>query len=420
MTTLIKRNLEEMKKLVLFIAATFLFVGLMAQTSTVSSGNWTNAGNWTAGVPGDELAQVNNAMNLNTTLNIGNGADYRINADVTDPSGGAAYSINQSGTSIVDIDARVEIEGNYSLSNSSSLTVRSGDTLIIRGNLTATQSSVITVEAGGVLIIDGDLSLNQSTLFNVDGNLVVGGDVEARNSSGMAGSGNLEVGGTVDIRNGSTIFGSTSDCPTSPCEYGSGAGLPIKLISMEANAVKSNVIKVDWTTASEINNDYFIIEVSLDGSNYIELGRESGAGNSYKKLDYSMLKELPFNESAELIYVKLSQFDFDGATESFDPVVVRMNEHDAAAIDQFKFSAYPNPGKGHLINLKSERMPAANYNLQLLSTSGQLIQQESISISENQNFFQYQLSINRSLEKGIYILRLSDGNENYILKYMVQ
>lgn len=90
--------------------------------------------------------------------------------------------------------------------------------------------------------------------------------------------------------------------------------LPVELVSFSAEKHKnSNVIS--WITASEKNNDYFLIEKSLDGENWRPIGKVSGAGNSSEMISYSLKDE---NVDDVVNYYRLTQVDFDGKFETFN------------------------------------------------------------------------------------------------------
>ena len=73
--------------------------------------------------------------------------------------------------------------------------------------------------------------------------------------------------------------------------------LPISLISFEATPGNNNVL-LDWTTATEINNDYFTIERSADGINFEKVGNvpsQAMGGNSTSNLYYNLVDENPLS-----------------------------------------------------------------------------------------------------------------------------
>lgn len=66
---------------------------------------------------------------------------------------------------------------------------------------------------------------------------------------------------------------------------------------------------IEWSTASETNNDFFTIDYSKNNKNWTEIIEEPGAGNSNEKISYIIEVE---NQSG---YYRLMQTDFDGTTE---------------------------------------------------------------------------------------------------------
>jgi hypothetical protein len=99
---------------------------------------------------------------------------------------------------------------------------------------------------------------------------------------------------------------------------GDGAPLPIELLSFDAEPV-SNTVLVSWTTASEINNDFFTVERSVDATNFVAIGTVNGAGNSSSTRSYSFVDVQPM---MGVSYYRLRQTDFNGDFEVFDPVAV--------------------------------------------------------------------------------------------------
>src|ERR1041385_9231891 len=70
-----------------------------------------------------------------------------------------------------------------------------------------------------------------------------------------------------------------------------------------------DAVELVWTTASEINNDYFSVERSEDAISYQVVGTVKGAGNSTQELYYSLKDQSPVRG---INYYRLKQTDFDG------------------------------------------------------------------------------------------------------------
>ena len=58
--------------------------------------------------------------------------------------------------------------------------------------------------------------------------------------------------------------------------------LPVELIDFDGEKVKSGV-QLTWATSSELNNDFFTLERSLDGQNFEAIAEVGGMGTSNEK-----------------------------------------------------------------------------------------------------------------------------------------
>jgi len=84
--------------------------------------------------------------------------------------------------------------------------------------------------------------------------------------------------------------------------------LPIELISFEAHA-NDGKVDLKWVTATEINNDFFTIEKTKNGSDFVEVAVVQGAGNSNGILEYL---EVDWEPWEGVSYYRLKQTDFNG------------------------------------------------------------------------------------------------------------
>lgn len=85
--------------------------------------------------------------------------------------------------------------------------------------------------------------------------------------------------------------------------------LPIELISFNARAMGRDAL-LEWTTATEIDNDRFEVERSTDGIAWSTVRTVPGTGNSLVPIAYELLDPSP---PAGTDYYRLRQVDFDGA-----------------------------------------------------------------------------------------------------------
>lgn len=92
---------------------------------------------------------------------------------------------------------------------------------------------------------------------------------------------------------------------------GGGAALPIELLTFTVTMEVDKVV-ITWTTATEINNDFFTVERTLDGINFEEVLEMPGSGNSFEPLIYNGYDEYPLPGTS---YYRLKQTDYDGQFE---------------------------------------------------------------------------------------------------------
>lgn len=85
--------------------------------------------------------------------------------------------------------------------------------------------------------------------------------------------------------------------------------LPVKMLSFSATP-ENKKVRLNWITASEQSNAYFMVQRSIDGENFADIEKVKGAGDSNEKLNYETYDEHPF---AGVSYYRLKQVDFNGA-----------------------------------------------------------------------------------------------------------
>lgn len=112
--------------------------------------------------------------------------------------------------------------------------------------------------------------------------------------------------------------------------------LPIELTSFAAFC-KEKYILLEWETASERNNDYFVIERSIDGIHFISVGTVQAVGNSTTPQNYQFED---FQVNSGKVYYRLKQIDDDGQY-SYSSVV--LTDCKSSSLSNPLISIYPNP-----------------------------------------------------------------------------
>lgn len=142
-------------------------------------------------------------------------------------------------------------------------------------------------------------------------------------SSGYATNSNVFTSiGDLHLLPGTSIEGTNvginsdfdGDIRTSPYSIGGDQGsenLPVELLSFSAHTNSRNLVEVNWTTSTEINNHIFIVERSQNSTTFDSVTFANGAGNSNTIINYQITDNAPFEG---ISYYRLRQIDYDGLT----------------------------------------------------------------------------------------------------------
>lgn len=114
------------------------------------------------------------------------------------------------------------------------------------------------------------------------------------------------------------------------------SALPVTIVQFSAEVVENESILISWTTASESENAYFVIQRSIDGARFEDVGFIEGAKNSEDIKDYDFMDT---NSYQGLSYYRLKQVDLNG-TEDFSELISVYLE-----TERERLIIYPNPVK---------------------------------------------------------------------------
>ncbi len=115
-------------------------------------------------------------------------------------------------------------------------------------------------------------------------------------------------------------------------------GTPVELVSFSANYI-NGVVKLNWITASELNNSGFEVERKSEYTQWKEIGFVKGSGTTTETKTYSFSDHLSGVNENKLFY-RLKQIDYDGSYKYSNEISVKINNTPAS----FELSQnYPNP-----------------------------------------------------------------------------
>ncbi|MFY0643607.1 MAG: T9SS type A sorting domain-containing protein [Bacteroidia bacterium] len=174
--------------------------------------------------------------------------------------------------------------------------------------------------------------------------------------------------------------------------------VPVDLVYFEGEVSNGDAI-LNWQTASELNSERFVIEKSYDGNLFAQVGVIEAAGNSAEILNYSMIDQ---DMGEGDVYYRLSQFDFDGTMEVFEPIVLN------AKMDQGRIKISPNPSEG-LINIDLPSTTTSS-ELTILDMTGKELFRMHIGIEVHGSQQVVDLT---QLPKGLYYVKYGNSRDGF-------
>ena len=115
--------------------------------------------------------------------------------------------------------------------------------------------------------------------------------------------------------------------------------LPVELIDFKGIYAWDGIM-LSWSTVSEVNADYFLIERrKLHETSFVDVGTVAAHGNTNERIDYRYQD----NGVGGAVYYRLKMVDYDGTFEYSETVLV------APELSQQAVVFYPNPTKEYIL-----------------------------------------------------------------------
>ncbi len=376
-----------------------LFAISIATTATihtsVANGSWSSSTTWSpAGVPAQNdtiiLASPYKVTSTSDiTIGTSTGGKITINDGANLDMGSHQFSLGHNASlinngtlsiSTLELDdassltnagtltahTGIELNTSKSFTNSGTLTTGSfslddNSTFTNTGSVTATTvetNSTSTFTDNGSMTVSTSIEIDASSTFIVGAGVTLndGGAFDDNSSTGITDNGAILVSGTATFYGGSSISGSgyltgnvisdfhnttvwgvpSSYFPCHTCTIPT-VGLPIQLVSFSA-ANSNDAVQLEWTTASEIDNNYFTLSRSTDGTDFTVIDNVKGSGKSSAAHSYTYTD---LGAETGTNYYKLQQTDYDGTITTVGIAVANVTSLATHA------EVFPNPVKNN-------------------------------------------------------------------------
>ena len=176
--------------------------------------------------------------------------------------------------------------------------------------------------------------------------------------------------------------------------------LPVEWINFIAVG-EDDKVKLEWSTASENSNHYFVVEKSEDGLDFIALDTVGGAGVSVAQSDYSYIDIKPYEF---ISYYRIKQVDFDRSSSYSQIRAVNRNE--------MGIRIYPQPAYDN-VTIAISNSEYSEVKIQLIDKVGKTVY-EKITTENNNKTIQVDLS---GLPEDLYFLIVTEGANTLTQKF---
>ncbi|WP_235296444.1 SdrD B-like domain-containing protein, partial [Portibacter marinus] len=183
--------------------------------------------------------------------------------------------------------------------------------------------------------------------------------------------------------------------------------VPVELISFTGKwNEERNFTELEWSTATEIDNDYFEIERSFGTTNnFAKIGVVAGNGTTFETQEYGF--DDRNIESNGIYFYRLRQLDYDGTFAYSDIIAIRVEREADTEIE-----IYPNPTIEYFnIDVKTDKQ--RDITVRLFDMSGKLVSSRYVQAGDVQyeNIIRIDVS---DLPAGLYNVRTEVGKELFV------
>jgi len=292
--------------------------------------------------------------------------------------------------------------GTLSVSHTASATTTNGLSIADASTIAVRQESYWTISSSGLTTTTQYAVQAGGTGFGTVGNL---SDLRIMHKTSAAGGTNTTATGNAtnflaqrtsvplsDFSNTNYYIGSVNATRTP---------LPVTLIGFIATNINDGIL-LNWSTATELNFDYFSLQKSSDGQSFYEIAQVQGHGTTNVAHSYS------YEDKSPLIgknYYRLTSVDFDNYQETFKVI-----EQDYTGAKDFMVSPTLTDGTSVTFNINFE---ASNGSVTIYDQLGSPVASYQVNETSNVLFA-------NPMKSGIYLARYSSPVFSKTVRFVVK
>ena len=224
-------------------------------------------------------------------------------------------------------------------------------------------------------------------------------------TSGFAPTINVSGSDFVDLNdayyNAPVSETSFDDDSTFICDFnqtGTLNALPIELSLFKAQLMEESRVLLQWTTETETNHAFFVLERSHDAQSWLAIAQIEGNNNSVEQQHYAIIDNNPL---AGRSYYRLKHVATNGQYGFSKVLTIQLNGYQ-------KIEVFPNPFKDKIQIIASLDELSTLY---LLNAQGTVVSLDKFPVEVFQFYAALDLS---TLEGGVYFLRTKNNVQKIV------
>lgn len=205
----------------------------------------------------------------------------------------------------------------------------------VLSNTTGTNNTYILKNTGGTMTQLLGASPCANIVLKVKGT-VTGGPSTITGTIGYIAANNPLLGNIPNASQGNSS--TANDNSTTSLIVTAGINLPVDLVSFKGTLITNNRVDLDWVTTAETNVSHFVVERSINGTDFTSIGSVNATGSNSR---YG-LPDLQPNQGRNFYRLKI--VDIDGKFKYSNVVLINIKGKSGLTV-------YPSPSSDGNVNV---------------------------------------------------------------------
>jgi hypothetical protein len=223
----------------------------------------------------------------------------------------------------------------------------------------------------------------------------------------VMGASGSNTASAIDAAGASVVFNVSNTVVIGRRQFlGSLAAIPVEFAEFNLERSGKSDVFVKWSTATELNNQYFEVERSIDGRQFTSVAKVYSQNGNSTTLQFYQYKDL--NLAPAVYYYRIKQVDFDGSHAFSAVLSINLTENNRFSVNE----VYPNPFSNK-VHISINTAAATTLNLTMNDINGRIIKASEYKVNEGFNAVEFNTA---DLASGLYFITLKSQGETYTYK----